>query len=60
MNVPEFWLFCVLARFDDHCCGQAAVQHPTKEQLRKMDGAFLAVGALHDVLRKEVRSHCLS
>ncbi|EIE23737.1 ARM repeat-containing protein [Coccomyxa subellipsoidea C-169] len=28
-------------------------QSPTKEQCRRMDGAFLAVGALSDVLKKE-------
>lgn len=33
---------------------QAAGQNPTKEQSRRMDGAFLAIGALNDVLKSTV------
>ena len=35
---------------------QAAGPNATKEQSRRVDGAFLAVGALNDVLRSTVRA----
>ena len=39
----------------DCACGvQAAGTHPTREQCRRMDGAFLAIGALNDVLKGTV------
>ncbi len=34
---------------------QAAGKNPTREQCRRMDGAFLAIGALNDVLKATVR-----
>lgn len=49
-------LFTCTSGYISQSAVQAAGQNPTKEQCRRMDGAFLAVGALNDVLRAQVSS----
>ncbi|BDA47636.1 Importin-7 [Coccomyxa sp. Obi] len=46
-NLEAFMTLCINVMNDYNAAGQ----NPSKEQCRRMDGAFLAVGALNDVLR---------